>query len=489
MTDLMPHWLTKQADLAPHKLALQQSDGKTYTFNELSIASQALAQKLASLGIGKQTKVAILAPNNSELVILIHALSYLNAVAVMLNTRLTKTELNFQLESSQAILLLTTEQLQQEKQLEIANQQTFEEVANTQPSDVKLVSEINLTDPFTMMFTSGTTGRPKAVIHTYKNHWSSAIGSVLNLGLHAEDKWLLTLPIFHIGGFSILMRSVIYGMSVYLLEKYDAKAILHALKFEHVTIASLVTMMLQQVVDELADEVFPESCRCILLGGGSVDEHLLEKVAAKKIPLFQSYGMTETSSQIATLNIANAKEKLGSAGKALFPAEIKIAEPNEDKIGEILVKGPMVMTGYYNNHHANQVNYEADWFKTGDLGYFDSEGFLFVVDRRTDLIISGGENIYPSEIEQVIKAIPGIKEVVVVGKQDKKWGQVPVAFIVIQAEMLTAEVIYQYTREHLARFKVPHEIHFIKEIPRNATNKILRHKLGDLLNDSSTENL
>lgn len=478
MTDFMPHWLTKQASLAPEKLALQLADGTKYTFNELKLASEVLARKLASLGIERNTKVAILSSNSPELIFVIHALSYLNAVAVMLNTRLTKTELNLQIESSEAKLIITTDELRQEKELTITQQLTIEEVNKYQEMDIDLATEINLTDPFTMMFTSGTTGRPKAVIHTYKNHWWSAVGSMLNLGLQAEDKWLLTLPVFHIGGFSILMRSVIYGMSVYLLEKYHSKDVLHAIKHEQVTIASLVTMMLHQLVDELNDEVFPESCRCILLGGGSVGEQLLEKVATKDIPLFQSYGMTETSSQIATLNVTYAKEKLGSAGKALFPAQIKITEPDDENIGEIVVKGPMVMTGYYNNEHANEENFEAGWFKTGDLGYFDAEGFLFVVDRRTDLIISGGENIYPSEIEQVLMEIPEIDEAVIVGKLDEKWGQVPVAFLVFKNKQITDELIISYAKQHLASFKVPHEIFCIEEIPRNATNKIMRHKLS-----------
>lgn len=482
MTDIMPHWLTKQASLAPNKVAIQQEDGKLITFSQLKVASERFARQLASIGVGKQTKVAILSPNSTELIIVIHALSYLNAVAVMLNTRLTKPELNFQLENSQAELLITTGHLRQEKQVTITKQLTFAEVDRHEQSDITLCNEIKLADPFTMMFTSGTTGSPKAVIHTYANHWWSAVGSMLNLGLQSEDKWLVTLPIFHIGGFSVLMRSVIYGIPIYLLKKYDAKKILHAFNEEKVTIASLVTMMLQEVVEALGDDLFPKGCRCILLGGGSVDEALLEKVAAKAIPLFQSYGMTETSSQIATLNVAYATEKLGSAGKALFPAQIKIAKAKEDNIGDILVKGPMVMTGYYNNALANSENFQADWFKTGDLGYFDTDGFLYVVDRRTDLIISGGENIYPTEVEQVLMEIPGVSEVVIVGKQDEKWGQVPVAFVVCEAEDIQAELMYDYAKQHLARFKVPHDIHFIKEVPRNATNKIVRHELSDLIN-------
>src|SRR5690625_3038321 len=186
-----------------------------------------------------------------------------------------------------------------------------------------------------MIYTSGTTGFPKGVVHTYGNHWWSAIGSALNLGLHQHDKWLATLPIFHISGLSILIRSIIYGMTVLLLEKFDASIINKSVKYHGITIASVVTVMLQQILNDLGDHHYPKSFRCMLLGGGPAPVSLLEKASKHQIPVFQSYGLTETASQIVTLSPEDALQKLGSAGKPLFPGQLKIHQPGIDSVGEI----------------------------------------------------------------------------------------------------------------------------------------------------------
>lgn len=480
MNQIMPHWLTKQAELSPNKIAIEM-DRKTLTFSQLQEQSECFARKITSLGISSQSNVAILSNNQLEVIIAIHALTYLQFPIVMLNTRLSNRELTYQINQSEVSLLITTDKLRNEKALEHPNQKTFSEIHSLPEANVELVKHIDLTKPCTMMFTSGTTGLPKAVVHTYGNHWWSAVGSMLNLGLTEEDKWLLTLPMFHVGGFSILMKSIIYGMPVFLMEKYDAKYLHEVLNEKRITIASLVTLMLRQLMNELGDNEFPSHIRCILLGGGSVPEPLLKKVEEKQVPLFQSYGMTETSSQIVTISLADAKAKLGSAGKPLFPAEIKIEHPNKDGIGEIWVKGPMVMNGYWNHKKANEESFDGAWFKTGDLGYIDKDGFLYVVDRRSDLIISGGENIYPSEIENVILELDGIVEAAVVGKEDDLWGQIPVAFIVEREKKVSADEIQQYLNTNLASYKVPKEIIFVETLPKNASNKIMRHKLKNML--------
>src|SRR5690625_1879005 len=192
-----------------------------------------------------------------------------------------------------------------------------------------LKDEIHLDDPFTIIDTPGTTGYPKGVVHTYGNHWWSAISSALNLGLHKDDKWLATLPLFHVGGLSILIRSVIYGISIYLFEQYNKDEVHQTLMIKDITIASLVTVMLRDLIELLKDDFYPSSLRCLLLGGGSIPESLLNQVAQKQLPVFQSYGMTETSSQIVTLSYDDALKKLGSAGKPLFPAQLKISDKNE----------------------------------------------------------------------------------------------------------------------------------------------------------------
>ena len=477
MQNKLPHWLTKQAALSPNKVAIQFSDGTCCTFLELKEKSLTYARKLASLGVQKQTRVAILSGNSEEMVITLYAISYLKAVAVLLNTRLTAAELTFQLHASNTNLLVTSVDIDTKL---FDNQKTFKEMEQLEEVHIAVADEINLNETFTMMFTSGTTGQPKMVVHTYGNHWWSAIGSVLNLGLEPQDKWLLTLPIFHVGGLSILMRGVIYGIEVYLMEHYDADAFYQALHEKKITIASIVTVMLQDLLSRLEDAVLPEQVRCLLLGGGSVPEILLNQVKKKQLPSFQSYGMTETSSQIVTLSAENALTKIGSAGKPLFPAEIKIMDKDLKGIGEIVVKGPMVINGYYNNPTANEKAFKDDWFKTGDLGYIDDDGFLFVVERRNDLIISGGENIYPREIENVLLEMENIEDAAVAGVPNERWGQVPVAFVVIRNEQVVSkEAIMEYLSRKLAAYKLPKDIRFMKELPRNASNKVMRHKLKE----------
>ncbi|GGJ99673.1 2-succinylbenzoate--CoA ligase [Lentibacillus kapialis] len=480
MTEIIPHWLTKQADLAPEQTAIELTNGTTYTFLELKEKSQSFARKLQTLGVRKSAKIGILSTNHIDMVIAIHALSYLGAVGVMLNVRLTEKELNYQLNDAGVELVLTQDN---EKMLD-SKIASFSDVWNLHGTQSELSSEIHLNEIFTIIYTSGTTGFPKGVMHTYGNHWWSAVGSMLNLGLSKHDKWLAALPMFHVSGLSILLRSVIYGIPVFMLEKYDKHQFHEALMKKGVTIASVVTMMLRDLISQLGDDRYPETLRCLLLGGGPAPESLLEKAKDYQIPVFQSYGMTETSSQIVTLSPGKALEKIGSSGKPLFPAQLKINAPKA-QIGEIYVKGPMVTKGYFNNADETRKSLEDGWLATGDLGYTDAEGFLYIVDRRKDLIISGGENIYPSEIEKTLSAMEGIRDIGVIGKANGTWGQIPVAFVAVEhSTVLTADNILTFAEKHLAKYKVPKEIYFLNQLPRNASNKLVRHQLKDHLTDN-----
>lgn len=477
----IPHWLTKQAFLHPEKTAIELDNGDKISFHALKQKSEIFARKLATLNIKKGTHVGLLSNNSLDLVVAIHALTYLQAVAVLFNVRLTKRELQYQFEDSNVSLIITTSELAKKKSLNDEQIQMFETIKNAKEKQIALCQEINLSDPFTIMYTSGTTGQPKGVIHTYENYWWSAIASALNLGIHLNDKWLATLPIFHIGGLSILIRSVIYGISVYLMEKFNSKLIHHSIMNKDVTIISVVPFMLKKLMDELNGSVYPSTFRYMLLGGASAPKTLLEIAHEKKVPVYQSYGMTETTSQIVTLHPSYALHKIGSSGKPLMPAEVKIIHPDDNGVGEIVVKGPMVTKGYYNRPSINKKQIKDNWFHTGDLGYFDEDGFLYVVDRRTDLIISGGENIYPSEIEQTIMQMDGIKEAAVVGKKDPTWGEIPVLFIVLTHKTISKNQILTYLKKNIASYKIPKEIYFIEQLPRNATNKIVREKLRLLM--------
>ncbi|GIO24941.1 o-succinylbenzoate--CoA ligase [Oceanobacillus sp. J11TS1] len=477
MTTVIPHWLTKQENLSPNEIAIELPDGTMLTFQQLANNSRQKAKQLAALHVKKGDHIAILSANCVDMAETIHACSYMEAVVVLLNTRLTATECRQQIEDANVTLVIT-EDTKQEKISDV--QQISYAELNDLPAakDIKLAEEIDLSNVFTMMFTSGTTGFPKAVQHTYGNHWWSATSSALNLGLHRDDKWLIPLPLFHVSGLSTMLKSVIYGMPIYLMEKFDVHLIHDAIMNKKVTIASVVTVMLQRLLKYLGDERYPEAFRCMLLGGGPAPESLLLETKEKLIPVFQSYGMTETASQIVTLSPRDALEKIGSAGKPLFPAQLKISTNQPNEIGEILVKGPMVTPGYYRRKDANEKSFNEGWLSTGDIGYLDEEGFLYVVDRRSDLIISGGENIYPSEIENALLQIKGIQEAGVTGWQHREWGEVPIAFIVANQDIdITKEFVHTSLKERLASYKLPKEYHFMDQLPRNAANKLVRHEL------------
>src|SRR5690625_729804 len=336
MTTVIPHWLSKQAYLSPNKLALDMDDGKTLTFSQLETKSKSFARKLANFEIMKGDRIGIFSNNSLEMIIAIHALSYLGAVSVLLNVRLTKAELAFKLADAEVSLILTDDPLQTEiKAMKLAAEIfPFSVINQFKEGEVIVQKELRLGDPFIIMYTSGTTGSQKGVIHTYGNYWWSAIGSALNLGLHTDDKWLAFLPFYHVGGLAILIRSAIYGIPIYLLDKFSEERVHEVIMHQGITIVSVVTALVQRLLNTLGDRHYSKSFRCMLLCGRSAPTPLLEAAKKVQIPIFQSYGMTETTSQIVTLSPEDALEKIGSAGKPLFPAQLKINHADQQGIGE-----------------------------------------------------------------------------------------------------------------------------------------------------------
>ncbi|MDR6226721.1 O-succinylbenzoic acid--CoA ligase [Desmospora profundinema] len=495
MSNEMPHWLTKRAFLTPDREAV--SDGRrSWSFWELKERARDVARRLARLGVGRGDRVAVLMDNHLDYAAWIHAISFLGAVAVPLNTRLAPAEWGWQVADAEAKVWVFDESL--EERVCEADEAGWEavrisrqEIASTSPAEVELVERICLTDPATMMYTSGTTGRPKGVILTYGNHWWNAMGSVLNLGLQ-EDKWLACVPLFHMSGLSILMRGVIYGMAVEIQAGFDPAEANRSIHERGVTIVSVVSNMAARMLDDLGEQTYPLSFRCLLLGGGPAPRPLLERCRDKGVPVFQTYGMTETASQAATLSPEGSLARLGSAGKPLFPGELTIRKgdqtlpPGEE--GEIAVRAPYVTPGYWKRPDATREAIRDGWLYTGDIGYVDEQGFLYVLDRRSDLILSGGENVYPAEVEAVLLSHPAVAEAGVVGKTDARWGEVPVAFVVLRSEGgVDEQVLIRHCRERLARYKVPVQIIWTDALPRNASNKVLRRKLKAKLEQRMNE--
>lgn len=482
-TQTIPNPLLKRVSLTPDR-CMVKFENQNYTFKEVYEQAYKVAGRLQAQGMQKGDYVSVLLRNHIDTVVILVSLQLLGGVAVILNNRLTAEELAWQINDSHSKLFITEKKFSEVlATLHVQTPTIWKEELEDYPIEpVKIQKEINLTDVCTIMYTSGTTGKPKGVIQTYGNHWWSAMGSALNLGLREDDCWLCSVPLFHISGFSILMRSVFYGMRVVLHGSFNEKKTVEAIEDEKVTIMSVVTTMAVRIIEEIESRKLPVHFRCMLLGGGPAPLPLLEKCVEKEIPVYQSYGMTETSSQIVTLSPEYSISKLGSAGKALFPSQIKIIDTNgleveANQSGEIMVKGPNVTIGYLYQEKKEMFN--DGWLKTGDIGYLDDEGFLYVQDRRSDLIISGGENIYPAEVEGVLTSHPKIQDAGVIGVKNEQWGQVPVAYVTTK-EQITEDEILIYCSERLAKYKLPKRILFVDSIPRNASRKLLRRELRSI---------
>ncbi len=497
---LLPDWLLRAAQSFPERPALI-SDANVWTFADLDQHSLRLARTLAAQGIGDGARVALLASNSFEFVAVVHAVRRLGAILVPLNTRLSASELAWQIEDVRAAFLLHDAAQQVSAiatslpTLARASLHALFASDEDAPSNhvaTTLRHDIDLNATQAIVYTSGTTGRPKGALITHGMQWWSATASALNLGLRDDDRWLACLPFFHVGGLSLLMKSTIYGMPLVVFDHFDAHAVNTAIVRHNVTMISVVAVMLRRMLDALDEGRqpgdsgrYPSALRCVLLGGGPAPLPLLEDCARRGIPVAQTYGLTESCSQAATLAPADALRKLGSAGKPLLPVFLRIVADDPEatiasvgEVGEIEIRGPTITTGYDAQPEATAAALHDGWFRTGDLGYLDADGYLYVLDRRGDLIVSGGENVYPAEIEAALIAHPDVLDAGVRGVPDERWGRVPLAFVHLRAGAAPSErALLTFLGQRLARYKLPRAIRFTGPLPRNAAGKLLRREL------------
>ncbi len=317
---------------------------------------------------------------------------------------------------------------------------------------------------------------------THGNHWWNAIASLLNIDSRDDDRWLLCLPPHHVGGLSILLKSLIYGVSVVAHDGFDAEAVNRAIDDESISMVSVVSTMLSRMLHLRNFQPYPASLRCVLLGGGPIPSGLSEQCMAAGVPIAPTYGLTETASQAATLRPSEVAQHPGSAGKPLFPIEMVVETDSglgaSNQAGEILVRGQSVSSGYCNQ--AADDAWRDGWFHTGDIGSIDADGYLYVYDRRSDLIVTGGENVFPADVESVLSRHPGIVEVAVFGVPDPEWGQAVIAAIVPHDGYdASLEEIRGFVGESLAPYQIPKMILVLSELPKTASGKLLRSRLRD----------
>ena len=474
----MPDWLGQRAASLGDRLALMAGDERL-TFAELDLQVAQTARRLAGLGVAAGVRVALLLRNGAPFVVLTHALVRLGAVMVPLNARLAAPEVAWQLADSRAAFLVHDDELAPVAEAACHSAPgvvslSARAVARAREADVAMYDRIDLSALQGIIYTSATSGRPKGVMLSFGSHWWNAVASAFNLGLDRDDRWLAPLPLFHVGGLAILWRSVIYGIPAVVHEGFDPEAVNRAIDEEGVTNVSVVSTMLRRMLDARGERPYPPSLRCVLLGGGPAPASLLDRCVRLGVPVAPTYGLTEAASQVATLRPEDLARRPGSAGKALFPTEIKI------EAGEILVRGPAVMLGYAGLPDETARALRGGWLHTGDLGFLDDEGYLYVTERKEDLIICGGENVYPAEVEAVLVAHPSVEDAGVIGMPDAEWGQVVAAAVRPRPGVRLTEADVQiFCRDRLAGYKIPRRVWFVDDLPRSPSGKLIRRMLRD----------
>ncbi|MGF1505588.1 MAG: o-succinylbenzoate--CoA ligase, partial [Anaerolineae bacterium] len=371
---------------------------------------------LHTAGVAPGDRVAVWLPSGVAYVRMVFAMARMGVTLVALNTRLTAEEAANQVAASGAKAVVHAGDLPEgfSTQARLLDRRDALPV-NTAKRIEMLPFDLNRTQA--IMFSSGTTGRPKAIPITFGQHMHSAMASAWRVGVLPDDHWLACMPLYHVGGQAILFRAVLYGIAVNLHPRFDVEAVSRAIDEEGVTLVSLVPTMLHRLLDYRADRAFPPSLRLVLLGGAKAPAALIERAAVVGLPVAATYGLTEACSQVATATPAQVRAKPGTVGRPLVGTQVRIvdehgADRKPGEVGEIAVQGPTVFGGYLDNPQATARPLRAGWLHTGDLGYLDSAGDLWVVTRRTDLIVSGGENIYPAEVEAVLAAHPGVEAAV-----------------------------------------------------------------------------
>jgi len=486
-------WLTARARATPGAPALF-SDGRCWRYGELQEEAATIAARLAAAGVAPGAHVAVLMPNRVEMVFLIHALAALGAVIIPLNVRLTVAELRRQLAHCDAgFLLCSPETAEQAAALDGTWRRFLVGGRSRDDTDLSSLPRATASPPVqrlepgalqALVFTSGTSGRPRAAMLTFANHHFSAIASAFRLGLAPGDRWLATMPLYHVGGLAIILRSCLYGTAVDLHPRFDVEAVNRALDGGRVTLVSLVPTMLHRLLEARNARPFPPALRCILLGGAAAPLPLLEQCRDLEIPVAPTYGLTEAASQVATGTPEEAWRKPGTSGRPLLFTDVRIAGEDGQRlpagaVGQILVRGPTVMRGYYAQPQETARALRDGWLHTGDLGRLDDDGALWVLQRRSDLIVSGGENVMPAEVEATLLEHPGVGAAFVLGLPDPEWGQRVVALVERQNEdassaTLTATALVAFCRERLAAYKCPRDVRFVDCLPRTASGKVRR---------------
>lgn len=498
-------FLAKRALLNPDREAYVDShSGLRLSFSELNRRCNRTANAMLELGVKKGDRVGLMLMNSPEFVESYFAIAKIGGVVVPLNWRLTADELEFILKDSGTRFLIFGDEFidtavelhSRGGKTDIAEwvQVKEGEEAHFAKNYYRLADHAGDEEPETgaeeddllyIMYTSGTTGLPKGVVHTHNTSIWAVLTVAGTTDFRDGDRYLVALPMFHVGSLTPVTLAVYRGVTSIVMREFDPVRAWELMGEEKLTIGLLVPAMLNfmnQVPD--LDRFDYSSVRWMLSGASPLPVNLIRAYDKLGMEIHQIYGLTETCGPACVINAENSVKKIGSTGRAFLHTEVKIVSQDGNECsageqGEVWVKGPHIMTEYWNRPDATAEAMVDGWFKTGDVAVTDEDGFIYIQDRIKDMIISGGENVYPAEIENMILSHPGVAEVAVIGQPSERWGESPIALIVKKDDSLTEADILKFSDGKLARFKLPTGVAFLDEIPRNPSGKVLKRLLRE----------
>ena len=499
-------WSAHQANTRPTEVAISDLEsGVQLTYAALEQRASALAAYLQKNGVGQGDRVALLARNCAQYFELEFACGKIGCIGVPLNWRLTVAELDYILNDCAPKVLIYDKQFADNASA-LQGRCAIETLLSIDLDDPKLGdyeaalssmtdgdgfvrATLSLDDVGLIMYTSGTTGHPKGAMITHGMNFINAVNLGIPARVSPDTVQLVLLPLFHTGGLNCYANPVLHaGGHVLLMRDFDPGAALRVLGDAQWGVTHLFAVPAPyQFMMQHADFSTTDLSRLELagVGGAPCAQAILEGWSDRDVAMVQGWGMTETSPGGISLDAKDAQRKLGSAGKPLLHTQVKIVNERGERVahgevGELLIRGPNVTPGYWNNPEATAKTFEGDWLITGDAAKFDEEGFIYIVDRSKDMYISGGENVYPAEIENVIYQLPQLAEAAVIGVPDDRWGEVGLACLVVKpGQAITADDVVGHCLGKLAKFKVPQRIEFVDALPRNATGKVLKRVLRD----------
>lgn len=499
MENYQADWISKWAVYSPRKIAVKEYESqRTLSYLQLDRLGNRLSHYLRqNCGVVKGDRVALLMENCLEHIVLFAAAQKLGCILVPFNVRLAAPEINYLIEDAEPRLIIYAEAFKKllerrpvskrpESRLSFAKLSEICNPHTTEPEDLSApLNSIKEEDPIFILYTSGTTGFPKGAVYTHKMLLWNSINTALSLLVNTQSRTINCMPLFHTGGWNVLLSPFLHrGAYVCLMKKFDPVIVLELLESERPSIFMGVPTMLRMIAD-LPDfsKTDLSSLHYIIVGGEAMPIPLIERWHQRGVPIRQGYGMTEVGPNLTSLHQDDAIRKKGSIGRPNFYVQTKIVKSDgqtarANQEGELWLKGPMVTPAYWQNETATRQAITDGWFHTGDIVREDEEGFLYIADRLKNMYISGGENVYPAEIERVLLSHPAVSEAAVIGAPDPKWGEVGKAFIVLKSDRkIGEEALIRHCREKLARFKIPKRFLFLAALPKNETGKIDREAL------------